>query len=229
MFDWLSEINPNELIKASFGGIVGFVLAQMFNVAKFVHGWWVRPVLKIDTTVAAYVDHDSIATSDQRKKKVSIAVRIRNDGRRVAENIKCHVTKMELAKGGSDIFQLVSDRIVELPAFNERTGRRDKHPVDVLIPGASLAFLLAEMDLYVATKEIEKTVLDLLPDPPAGIPFVYLGRITPPDAGYSAEAMRHAHGNKKFRMTVAVYGHDRKTFIETLILSHSDIPRDFVF
>jgi hypothetical protein len=129
------------------GGVIGFVLAQLVNIAKVTRQWWVKPRLAItlgsDGTVL--LSHDPESEIEHRPlREVWHGFQVRNTGRRVATGVRFQIFKIEIRDRGQPRgdFYLISDSAINLSMYTGARGGRGAKEA-TLIPSAAVSVALA--------------------------------------------------------------------------------------
>ena len=133
-----------DFFKSGVGAIIGFVLAQLVNVAKLIWDWWNRPVLLVKPAGddCLLLSHTTEVSSGELCKEKIYGFFVRNLGRRVATGVRVQLLKAEHRPRGATAFETVSEHSYDL-ALHHGSIRKSTDTETVLIPGASVEIELA--------------------------------------------------------------------------------------
>jgi len=135
----------SDIIKSISGGVIGFVLAQLVNIAKVSWQWWVKPrlAIKLFSDGTVLLSHES-ETEDGPLREVWHGFQVWNTGRRVATGVRFQILKIEIrdrAQPRGD-FSLISDSAIDLSIYTGADGTREAKQA-TLVPGAAVSVALA--------------------------------------------------------------------------------------
>ena len=133
-----------DLITSGIGAILGFLLAQLINVAKLMWDWWKRPRLVIESPGhnCQILSHGTEAGHGEIYDENIYGFYVRNVGRRIATGVRIQLIKIEYAEQSWPEFAKISGHAYDL-ALYKGAGRKSEDTETVLVPGASVLVKLA--------------------------------------------------------------------------------------
>lgn len=133
-----------DLIRSGIGAILGFLLAQLINVAKLAWDWWKRPRLDIEMPGGncQILSHGTeVGRGDIRDEKI-FGFYVRNTGRQIATGVRIQLIKIEYREKDWPEFADISDQAYSL-ALYRGAAHKSEDTETVLVPGASALVHLA--------------------------------------------------------------------------------------
>jgi hypothetical protein len=113
-----------DLIRPGVGAVVGFLLAQLVNVAVLVWRRRQRPrlVIELPDERSKVLAHSTEARQGEILREEIYGFYVRNVGRRLATGVRFQLIKIEHRRSERHLFSEISDHAFELtlyPAFPE--------------------------------------------------------------------------------------------------------------
>jgi hypothetical protein len=131
----------SDLIKSGIGAVIGFMLAQLVNIAKLTWERLRRPKLRIRLTPNnQLLSHSTQLTSGETVQEVYYGFDIRNVGKRIATGVRFQLLKIEYDT--SDGYTEVLDTALDLSTYvgaDKGPGSKEA----TIVPGAAVAVGLA--------------------------------------------------------------------------------------
>jgi hypothetical protein len=133
-----------ELLKSGVGGAVGFLLAQLVNVAKVCRDRWLEPklVIEVKGQNSRLLSHTVEAPHGQYLKEEIYGFSVRNIGRSVATGIRVQLVRIEQRGRKDENFGTISEHAQDLEHYNGDS-RASGGTEAVLVPGAAVIIELA--------------------------------------------------------------------------------------
>jgi hypothetical protein len=131
-------------LESFLGAIVGFLLAQIVNLATLAYNRWRRPILVIEEVGDGnrILSHSTELNRGEWVDEVYYGFRVRNAGKRIALGVRCQLLKMEVRRTEAAPFRTVLDTATELYTYSG-AGQRHGSSEATVIPGSSVDFELA--------------------------------------------------------------------------------------
>lgn len=133
-----------DLARAAIGAVIGFVLAQLVNVAVIVWKWCRRPRLVIELANGSgrILSHVDEVQRGEYLRKIVYGFYVRNKGPQIATGVRFQLTKIEHRTDEKGDFSEISDQAYDLALYNGGGSRKGDSRV-VLVPGAAALVNLA--------------------------------------------------------------------------------------
>lgn len=133
-----------DLIKSGIGAFLGFLLAQLINVAKLVWDWRMQPRLVIESPGdnCEILSHGAEAGHGEIYDEKIYGFYVRNVGRRIATGVRIQLIKIEYAERSWPEFAEISEHAYDL-ALYKGAGRKSEDTEATLVPGAAVTVKLA--------------------------------------------------------------------------------------
>lgn len=122
-----------KLFDPVMGAIVGFLLAQVVQVAVIAWNYFKRPKLVIGDVVEVSTDDPTDACS--------YTFCVQNKGLSIATSVKFQLIKIEFLHTEKCGFKCISEHVYNLPIYNSQS--QQKYAEAVLIPNATIHINLA--------------------------------------------------------------------------------------
>lgn len=137
-------METGELIQSGVGAVVGFLLAQLVNVAALMWEWSRRPrlVIELPQGNARILSHSAEVRRGEYLREEIYGFSVRNEGLRVAIGVRFQLIKVEHRRSGQDEFREISDQAYELNLYNGAGSSSGAGSV-MLVPGAAALVKLA--------------------------------------------------------------------------------------
>src|SRR3981081_2399602 len=102
----------SDLLKSGLGAVIGFLLAQIVNLAAVGRDWFTRPRLRIDPPDSKnwlILMHSAEVGNGELYKEQIYAFYVRNVGRRIATGVRFQLLKIEYREQNQPQFSEYSD------------------------------------------------------------------------------------------------------------------------
>ncbi len=133
-----------DLIRSGIGAILGFLLAQLINVARLLCEWWRRPrlVIELPHENCQILSHGAeVGPGEIRDEKI-FGFYVRNVGRQIATGVRFQLIKIEYRKKDGPEFADISGHAYSLAVY-KGAGRKSEDTETVLVPGSAALVELA--------------------------------------------------------------------------------------
>lgn len=142
-FIWRGRIPKNmdyaDFMKSGLGAVIGFVLAQLVNLAGIIWKWCRRPRLRIEPLSGngnwLILMHYPDQGNDEPLNEKMYGFYVRNVGRTIATCVRFQIIRVECRKGKCLGFSECSHQAQDLAIYTNSTGKRGAEMV-TLVPGA---------------------------------------------------------------------------------------------
>lgn len=131
-----------DILRSGAGALLGFLLAQLVNVAALAYDRFTRARLRIDTSTLQILSHSSEAGNGELYREELYGFAVRNTGRRVATGVEFQLLKIETRRRKDSEFRTVADNTFELAVYNTASAKRGATKV-TLVPGSAVLVHLA--------------------------------------------------------------------------------------
>jgi hypothetical protein len=139
-------MDNSEFVKPAIGAGLGFVLAQVFNLAKLIHERIMRPKLRIfDPKGRNWQFLMQLVEAEKGKKRIEerrYGFCVCNYGHRIATGVRFQLLKIEYRHEGWAEFHQISGQTFDLFVANESGSDRGAN-MTTLVPGAVTTVHLA--------------------------------------------------------------------------------------
>jgi hypothetical protein len=134
----------SDFIGSGIGAVLGFVLAQVINVARLVWTSWTRPRLAIELPHdnCEILSHGAEVGRGEIYDEKIFGFYVRNVGRRIATGVRFQLVKIEYREKEWPEFADISDQAYVLSLY-KGAGRKSEDIETVLVPGAAALVELA--------------------------------------------------------------------------------------
>jgi hypothetical protein len=131
----------SDFLKSGLGAVIGFLLAQLLNVANLVWDWWRKPKLEIESIDwCLFLSHATPLSSGELVEEKYFGFHVRNVGKRVATGVQFQIIKIENEFEGG--WAEMADTALELKTYHGADATTSD-PKATIVPGAAIAVGLA--------------------------------------------------------------------------------------
>lgn len=126
-----------DLIRSGIGAVIGFLLAQLINVARLIWEWWTRPrlVIELPHENCQILSHGAQVGRGKIYDEKIFGFYVRNEGQRIATGVRFQLVKIEYREKEWPEFADISDQAYELTLYMG-AGRKSEDTETVLVPRA---------------------------------------------------------------------------------------------